>query len=539
MKRARAPRLPSNFRFIRVDEIDCRKERKIIKRIALLFVLVFCFSLCGCVSSSLPITDPNPSVTLPPAEVNYVAPIGDASLEYTKDATLYLPSRDGISLATVSTQISCSPVRPDAETLVRALLAHAGTKNALSLGGTTRLSLYGTSPVEVSRDTVTVNLSASALQLDRETLYLTCQAIANTLTQLDGIEFVNILVVDKPVGLDIGNTLPMGALKFNPAQDFGAVYSQLLSRRADDTASSAEPLSANVTLYFPLLHTDGMVSETRTMSFENQVFSDMVTAILRELAFGPYDQCVQSPPLPLLADLLTSTPTLLVSQKQGGNIISLDFAHNLEEMLDAYGISRRQSMASLCYTLTTFFPNVNGIRVSINGTPVDPLMLTEDTSENDASDLLLRSSFSGLLYDYATLFYADAAHQTLLASSRPIPYHQRSNPRVLLMELSKGPLPQDSHPELLPVMEANAISDTTMLGFSLSENTILVNFSPAFAKLGTEMNSVEERLMAYSLVNTLCLNEQIKSVCFFMSGAQFDGFSGDIYWAGLFYPLPV
>ncbi|MBP3648023.1 MAG: GerMN domain-containing protein [Clostridia bacterium] len=476
---------------------------------------------------------------MPPAEVSFVAPIGDASLEYTQDATLYLPSHDGISLTAVTSQSSCSPVRPDAETLIRTLLSHAGTKTASSLGGSTRLSLYGTSPVEVSRDTVTVNLSASALQLDRESLYLTCQAITNTLTQLEGIHYVNILVVNKPVGLDIGNTLPMGALKQNNAPDLGAVYNQLLSRRADNAAGSAEPLSANVTLYFPLLHADGMVSETRNMTFDNQVFSDMVTSILRELAAGPTDSSIQSPPLPLLADLLTATPTLLVSEDLGGNIIALDFAHNLEEMLDAYGITHKQSMASLCYTLTTFFPNVNGIRVSINGTPVESIMLTEYADDNASGHFLLRPDFSELLYDYATLYYASNDQKSLVSSNRPVPYRQKNNPRMLLMELSKGPQPQDSQPDLLPVMHDNIISDTDMLGFSLSENTLLVNFSPSFADIGSDMTAEEERLMAYALVNTLCQNEQIKSVCFFLSGSQFDGFSGEIYWAGLFYPLPI
>lgn len=533
--------LPLSSRFTR-DKSIFRKERIPIKRIALLFLL-FLMSVClsGCVGNSLPITDANPSVTLPPAEVAFVAPIGDASLEHTKDAVLYLPSRDGISLAPVTAQVSYSPVRPDAETHVRALLAHAGNKTALSLGGNTRLSLYGTSPVEVSRDTVTVNLSASALQLDRESLYLTCQAITNTLTQLPDIRYVNILVVDKPVGLDIGNKLPLGALTYNAANDLGAVYNQLLSRRVDSTKTtdSNEPLSANVTLYFPLLHTDGIVSETRSMNFENQVFSDMVIAILRELAIGPSDQSIHSPPLPLLADLLTSTPTLLVSSDQGGNIISLDFAHNLEEMLDAYGISQKQSMASLCCTLTTFFPNISGIRVSINGAPVDQFLLTEETDKNEKGNLLKRADFSTMLLDYASLYFASEAQKTLVACHRPIPYHQRNNPRTLLTELAKGPQPYDSESNLLPVMSSEAITDTDMLGFSLNDHTLLVNFSPTFTKVGADMTAEEERLLAYSLVNTLCLNEDIKSVCFFMAGSQFDGFSGEIYWAGLFYPLPI
>ena len=172
----------------------------------LLICLLFLFS--SCTSIGLPITDGVPSVTLPPAEVHYAAPIGDAALEYTDTALLYLPSHDGVSLSAVENEISFSLVRPAAETIIRSLLAYTGTRDATSLGGSVKLSLYGANPVEVSRDVATVNLSASALQLDREALFVVCQAIANTLTELEEINHVNVLVVDKPVGLDIANSLP-------------------------------------------------------------------------------------------------------------------------------------------------------------------------------------------------------------------------------------------------------------------------------------------------------------------------------------------
>ena len=262
----------------------------------------------------------------------------------------------------------------------------------------------------------------------------------------------------------------------------------------------------------------------------------MVTAILRELAAGPVDSSVRSPSLPLLADLLTSTPSMAVSHEHGGSVISLDFAHNLDDMLDAYGISRRQSIASMCYTLSTFFPNVTGIRVSINGIPVDSMLLTD--LEEEKTQLHLREHFSDMLCDYCTLYFADQDQNTLAASQRPVPYRQRSNPRALLAALSEGPQPQDSQPNLIGVMQQGCITDTDMLGFSLSDSTLLVNFSPTFSDVGKNMTGEQERLLVYSLVNTLCTNEQMKSVCFFLSGSQFDGFSGEIYWAGLFYPLP-
>lgn len=507
-----------------------------------LIPLLICLALLltGCTSTGLPITDSTPSVTLPPAEVSYVAPIGDAALEYTDTATLYLPSHDGISLSDIETEIRFSLVRPAAETIVRSLIAHAGNKDASSLGGDVRLSLYGANPVEISRDVATVNLSASALQLDREQLYIVCQAIANTLTALDEINYVNVLVVDKPVGLDIANTLPMGALRRNTAQDLGAVYEQLLSRRVTvGSTTAATPLSANVALYFPLQNSDGLVCEARTISFENQHLPDMVTAILRELGAGPADRSVGSPQLPLLADLLTATPVLSENPTSGGQIIALDFAHNLDDMLDAYGITRSQCTASLCYTMSSFFPNVSGLALSINGTPVDSLMLTEEDEPSEDAHVFLRSDFSGLIYDYCTLYFVDEESQRLLPTRRAIAYYQRTTPRVLLCELAKGPQPSDSHPDLLPVMEANAITDTTILGFALSDGTLLANFAPSFAKIIKGLAPEEERMLAYALVNTLCMDERVKNVCFFQSGAQFDGFSGEIYWRGLFHPLPT
>ena len=112
--------------------------------------------------------------------------------------------------------------------------------------------------------------------------------------------------MDRPVGLDIANTLPMGAFSATTAQDIGAAYEQLLSRRVySGSDASLKPLTSNVTLYFPVSGTDSVVSEVRNVSFADQVFSNMVVTILRELAQGPAGE-INSPALPLLSDLLTA-----------------------------------------------------------------------------------------------------------------------------------------------------------------------------------------------------------------------------------------
>ena len=505
------------------------------KRFWLAACLLGTLTLSAC-TGNIPITPNQPDVTLPPGEVSYVAPIGDAALEYTTDATLYLPRHDGTQLTPVSAQVSFSPARTHAESILRALLSYAGDGVARSLGGNVQLALYGVNPVEVSRDTVTVNLAASALQLGRSDLYLCFQAITDTLTELEEIRYVNFLVVDKPVGLDIANTLPIGAMTRSTGTDIAAAYEQLLTRRVSgEEEGEGKALSANVALYFPLIGTDGMVSEVRNIAFGDQTPANMVTAILRELGVGPAAEGVDSPTLPLLADLLTEPPAFETSDAAGGKVITLHFAYNLDDMLEAYGLTRTQSMASLCYTLATFFPNVSGVRVAIDGAYVESLIFADSPTGVTAFEngLMMRADFSGMICDYATLYLPQG--DRLVPVTRPLPYYHCSNPRRLIMELAKGPLSVDSADELSAVMPFELLKDADILGMAIVQDTLLVNFAPVFAEL--EAQAIDERQLAYSLVNTLCSNPKVKSVCFFVGGSQFDTLAGDIYWRGLFYPI--
>lgn len=506
-----------------------------------LYIVILCVGLaaCGC-TSRVPVSEPDPELTLPPAAQNYVAPIGDAALEYTAEAVLYMPRHNSDHLIAVTSPVIFSASRPPAESLVRALLNHSSTDTAATLGGSVSLSLYGANPVEVSCNVATVNLAASALQLSRGDLYMAFQAIANTLTELPNIDYVNFLVVDRAVGLDIANTLPMGAFSRSLGEDITAVYEQKLTRRVSvNEDASSKTFSANATLYFPLQNTPGVLSEVRTCNFQNQLVSDMVITLLRELEKGPQRNNIDSPALPLLSEMLTIPPYMDYSDALGGQVISLHFSFNLDEMLDAYNLTRANCMASLCYTLSTFFPGIAGITATIGDSPVETLMLTNSFTSSVLFDdyIQQRSDFAVLMYDLCTLYFANEHMTALLATQRPIPYYQIHNPRTLLQELAKGPQKYDHKQGLKAIMPDNSISDADILGLALLEDTMLVNFSQAFLTIGEDMSEQEERMLAYSMVNTLCDDQRIRRVSFFASGAVIEGFSGKIYWAGDFYPI--
>ncbi|MBP3648362.1 MAG: GerMN domain-containing protein [Clostridia bacterium] len=503
----------------------------------LVILLCACLILSSC-TGQMPTSTTEPTLTLPPVEQSYAAPIGDASLEYFSTATFYLPRYDSNLLGAFQAQVPFSAARPDTESLVRALLNQPETGTLSSLGGNVKLALYGVNPVEQSRNVVTVNLAASALQMDRRALYIACQAITNTLTELPDIDYVNFLVVDRAIGLDVANTLPMGTFSRSVGVDIGNNYDQLMLRRVDVTQSATEkPLASDVTLYFPLAHTAGVLSEVRNCSFHNQVTEDMIVVLLQELALGSQEN-IQTPALPLLADLLVSQP-IIEETEESGKMIVLDFAYNLDEMLAANQISRANCMASLCYTLCTYFPGISGIHVSIDGVPIDTVMLTDqlESSVSFPNQVQKRSDYATLLCDLCRIYLPENADNKLLAISRPVPYYYARHPRLLLQELAKGPQAYDLPQTSRSVMTDKIIDDAAIIGLALADKTLLVNLSASFEKAYQGSDGQQERLLVYAIVNTLCWQSRAEKVQFFVNGKPFSGFTGELFWETSFAPM--
>lgn len=508
-----------------------------LKRGLLALLLCACLFLTAC-TGQMPVSSTEPTLTFPPAEQPYAAPIGDAALEYAATATLYLPRYGSNLLGAYQSEVTFSAARPDTESLVRALLNQPETGTLSSLGGGVKLTLYGVNPVEQSRNVVTVNLGASALQMDRKALYIACQAITNTLTELPDIDYVNFLVVDRAIGMDVANTLPMGTFSRSAGGDIGNSYDQLMLRRVDVTQSASEkPLASDVTLYFPLAHTAGVLSEVRNCSFHNQVLEDMIVVLLQEMSLGSQEN-IQTPALPLLADLLISPPVIQETE-ESGKMIVLDFAYNLDEMLSANQISRSSCMASLCYTLCTYFPGISGIRVSINGMPIDTLLLTDqlESTITFPNQVQKRSDYATLLCDLCQLYLPDADSRKLVAVTRPVPYYQARHPRLLLQELAKGPKPYDLPLDTNSVMAEGIIDDAAVIGLALTEDTLLVNLSASFEQAYQGESGQQERLLAYAIVNTLCLHSRMEKVQVFVAGKPFSGFTGEIFWETNFAPM--
>ena len=376
-----------------------------------------------------------------------------------------------------------------------------------------KLSLYGANPVEVSGDVATVNLAASALQLDRKTLFLVSHAITNTLTEMETIQYVNTLVGQK--SLWRWTWLPRCLqVRDDPQHGRGhrravraAIVPPCAGRR---NRVKDKRLTATATLYFPLSHINGVMAEARNITFLQHGSGRIWRSrCCEEISAGA--AVVQgSPAMPLLTEYLLDTPQISRPASIGGDLITLEFSYLFDEMLQAAGISRASCMAALCYTLTTFLPNVAGIEVYIDSELVEHVMLGSISGILFDGGIQKRADFAALLMDNCNPVLSRTVHgaRSSLKSSRPIAFYRTTNPRALLSELFKGLSAEDSAQGVRALLPAGMLKDSDIIGISLDGDTLLVNFSNSFFTAGQGLTADEDRLLAYSLVPIPCCTPQ-------------------------------
>ena len=439
----------------------------------------------------------------------------------------------GTRLIAQTEKIVLSAARHPAEATLRRLFAFAGNDSAQSLSPDVTLQLSTVNPVEISGDTATVNLAASALSLSHSDLYVVCQAIANTLTQWGDIRYVNVLVSSIQPGLDVGASVPAGCFAANAADTIDAM---LTASQTQSAAPADRRISLNATLYYPTYSGKGILAETRTLSFAGRDKGEMIKTLLSALSQGA-QTLGNTPAMPDLSVYLTEAPAVQEIAVSGGQCAVLRFTQSFNDVLIAAGIPRSVMMAALTYTLTTFVPGLSGVTAYIGDELVSVVVpggVYEGADEpvNFQNGVMRRSDFSHFLLSNCTLYFSDGAGH-LTAVQRPIPYYETRSARYLINCLMQGPQPCDNAPGIQTVLP-DTLGDADVLGLGLSGTTLLLNLSQHAAADMAQVEPASERLMVYALVNTLTELRGVSGVCFFFAGAQRDSLAGVIYWPGVF-----
>lgn len=500
------------------------------KRFTLAVCLLCVLCLCGCQAGGTPST---PAATLPPAQCDYDAPLGDA-LDYTAVMTLYLPSLDGQRLLSQYVTVSLRHDQHPAESLVRALLEARGSSQVQALGQGAQLSLYGDHPVEVAGGVCTVNLASSALMLSSQELYTVCLALAAALCELDGIHDVNVLIADQAVGMDITGNLPLGGVQAHPGEELPVLWEQMEARRTPlGEDPSAMPVSATVTLYFPLADGSGVIPETRSLTFPGQTPQQLAAGLMTALSAGAqYVSDAQA--MPDLNSLMLYAPQVS-DMMEGGRLVTLHFVSSLEERLEAAGIPLSCFIAAVTDTLTTFIPSVTAVQVHIGAIALGSVTHERHGEARFTDGIIRRSAFSDYLMSQATVYFAQG--QSLTPVTRSLPASSAASPRQLMELLMAGPSALETDAGVEPTLP-EGLDGTDILGLAVAGDTLLINLSGRFAQAIRSGGEAPEQLTCYSMVNTLCEAKGLRRAVFFFDGEMAETLGGTLYWGGEFLLCP-
>ena len=495
-----------------------------MKRLAALLLLL-CLTLTSC---AIPRRTAAPSATLPPVLDDIAAPIGDAALFYDEEVALYLPSRDGQRLVCEYQTLTLNRSRHPAETVARALLAHPGTVAASPLGGYATLQLSPSDPIELSGEVCTVNLMPSALLLDHSDLYTASLCLTTTLCELPGIRAVNVLVSGKPVALDVMGRLPLGSLSPHAGAELSILWSQMAARRVPVGSDPADvPLTAAATLYFPLSQGDGVIPEVRTLSFAGQQAEQLISGLLTALSVAPRQP--EATALPNLAEHLASSPAV-TDLETGGHMAQLRFLPSLEGALQAANIDTACFAAAITCTLTTFVPSLTAVQLSIGEQPLTSLSSPIMGSLLFPGGVMRRTDFASFVNAQATLYLPRGNRlETII---RRLPDETAYNPRTLLIALFAGPTEAERASGVTPLLP-DGLSDADILGISVADGTLLVNFSARAAERIRE-SELDQHLMCRGLVSALCELMNVRRVRFFFGSDTTETLGGPIFWGGEF-----
>jgi len=162
-----------------------------------------------------------------------------------------------------------------------------------------------------------------------------------------------------------------------------------------------------------------------------------------------------------------------------------------------------------------------GIRV--NGVSAPALPGMESLSEEwiDTGNCLY------LLGEYLTLYFRSNDGESLVRIRRAVSYADSVDPAAWLRELIAGPDEYD--PEGLRPVFPQGFTAGDFLGVETDGTNAVLDFSSAFEALYPTRDAMEEKILIYSIVNTLTESDLIRRVLFRVEGHQPDTLGGGLY----------
>ncbi len=496
----------------------------LLSLICVLLLLSSCFATQG-----------NTGFTMPEAKVPWQAPVGDIESQYTRNVHFYLPERNSYKLVRHTEPIKLALSDRATQQIVEYILNFAGDDYLAAPNYGVQIGLFGENPVAVYSNHAVVNLTANALLLERSEFYLLASSIAETLIEFCGIESVNVLVADRAVSMDVLSNIPIGAIEKSATN---APYTDLLKMQEerDGLHRGIQAGDIPTSLFFPSNSGEGVLAEGRKVIFNSFAPEEMILQLMQELSNGPR-YLANKVNIPNFVDLL-SVPPQVEEWREGGNFVTLRFKSVFDDVIGVSSVHKNTAIAMLCYTISSFYPDTAGISVYIGGELVKQFLPDEiiDQEIYQTTVLISKRLLGSYLLKQSNLYFANIHNHQLEKTIRLLPNKMSLSPRNILLQLAQGPKELDYiiNPTI-PVVPFG-MEDKDILGIALQGDTLCINLSAQVLQNLQAADAQTEKIFVYSIVNTLCNANPIKSILFFFDGKSIDTIHGELYWHTEFVP---
>lgn len=468
-------------------------------------------------------TEAPPAPTPAPTPVPY-APAGNNTSARTSPAVLYYLSADQSRLVpTLRPELTILP----GETMLYALLGELLSDPmdpSLSPLFPLESNVY-ILDLEQSQDVVTVNLSGGLFHtLSAYRLYAARAAITNTLLQGRDVRYVNVLVDGQEIPLSTlpispqSIPLPTGALA-RVGEDLAAGWIQREGEynrimQMDDPHSAN--ITRNATLYFASLDGDMLLPEVREINME---CGDLITPVVDELIRGPSDRDTMAATLDVSLKLLSYS----IDHSFDGRIrlLELNFSTHFEQFIHESSMPEEVIYASLLRTLCTFLPQLQGLRIAVNG------RIIQRVGELSLSEGIMQRSMFPMEVGRPVELYFPRSDGRLRLVTRQLPQQQAGQVRTWLDELFSGPREEETRDQGI-IYCPNGFSGADIKGLAFNGDVAVVNISAEGAAKLSNMDALTERAMVFSIVNTIAGAPGVNWVRILVEETPVDSLSGAI-----------
>lgn len=472
------------------------------------------------------------------AESTATPPLVETEREALLTAELYFRSTDGRTLSTEQREVKWPAGTSRAQAALSAL---CDGPNSPSLAAVVPSGL-SLKDVELSGDVCHVYFTG-ALPANAQELLVARAAIAATVEANEGILYSDIYINGMQPGY---NGRPLGVL--HPVDVALDVYIADLKQQTASIEQSEGEASTfdswNASLYFSDTKGELLLCDVRTLPYSRKSDASLViTALLGELAKGPVESDGREPILPtdmrLNKCMFVQDGIFLPQGEENGT--AAPPATNEQGIAELYFSRPSESFnemtvyAAIVYTVTGFWPKVEGVRIYLDDELVDVAdVLGLDISPHTS---FTRADFAGMLGHTATLAFPDQDGLGLYPVLRCMPQDAVYDPLARLRALFTGPAD--------PGVPLTLFAPEDVLSVSVQDNTAVVNWRPGFyEKLAAFVDSgvshlprnTRAQMVVFAIVDTLAGIPGIERVWMLEDGQRINKSIDMIYLGNaLFY----